>query len=105
MAAEDGHVILNPYADQGVNKDAVARNEALRLYLRDKNITPDFNVTDDQRAAFAGTVYGADENALKATIAARIYSGDPSAKATEQQSMWVHRLFNPMKPIEDILKR
>jgi hypothetical protein len=93
MAAETGHVILNPYSSPDVNRSAVAKNEALRLHLRDRNITPDFGITDEQRKAFAGTSYGVDDNALKATIAARIYSGDPSANATPEQQEWLARLL------------
>lgn len=89
MAAEDGQVILNPYAGPDVNRDAVAKNEALRLFLRDKNIEPGYALTEQQRGTFAGTPYAKDEAALKASIAARIYSGDPSAQATPEQSEWV----------------
>jgi hypothetical protein len=89
MAAETGDIILNPYAAKDVNKDAVAKNEAFRLYLRDKKISPDFAITDAQRAAFKGAAYAEDDEALKGTIAARIYSGDPSAKATSEQKDWV----------------
>jgi hypothetical protein len=91
MAAETGDIILNPYAPHEVNKDAVARNEAFRLYLRDSNLDPQFAITDEQRRAFAGTPYEGDDKALRATIAARIYSGDPSAKATPEQTEWVRK--------------
>jgi hypothetical protein len=92
MAAETGDVILNPYAPADVNKDAVARNEAFRLLLRDKKLTPPFDVTDAQRAAFNGTAYANDDAALRSTIAARIYSGDPSAQATPEQKAWVDQV-------------
>ena len=88
MATELDDVILNPYS-QGVNRDAVARNEAFRLLLRRNNVAPGFDLTDDQRKAFAGTSYANNDDALKATISARIYSGDPSAKATPAQQKWV----------------
>lgn len=89
MAAETGDIILNPYAPADVNREAVAKNEAFRLRLRDTKANPEFAVTEDQRKSFAGTAYENDDNALKATIAARIYSGDPSARATSEQSDWV----------------
>jgi len=89
MAAETGDIILNPYASGNVNKTAVAKNEAFRLYLRDNKITPDFPVTAEQKAKFADTSYGKDDVALKSTIAARIFSGDPSAMATKEQKQWV----------------
>lgn len=100
MAAETGDIILNPYSPKSVNRDAVARNEALRLYMRDKNIAPDFAVTDAQRAAFKGTPYENDDAALKATIAARIYSGDPSARATPEQREWVAQNFGEQSAAE-----
>ena len=93
MAAETGDVILNPYSPPGVNHDAVARNEALRLYMRDNSITPDFQVTPQQRQQFIGTAYGNDDAALKQTLAARIYSGDPSANATDEQRAYTDALL------------
>jgi hypothetical protein len=93
MASESGHVVLNPYSPPGINKNAVARNEALRLLLRDKNIVPSFAVTPEQRNAFQGTAYGQNDDALRQTIAARIYSGDPSARATEPQRNWLEVLM------------
>ena len=93
MAAETGDIILNPYAPANVNKNAVAKNEALRLFMRDKNINPNFAITPEQRAQFSGTPYGSDDNALRQTIAARIYSGDPSALASEEQKQFTNMLI------------
>lgn len=94
MAAESNDVILNPYSPPNVNRDAVARNEAFRLMLREHGPTPDFSLSDSQRQAFQGTAYGNNDPALRDTIAARIYSGDPSAAATPDQREWVrNRLF------------
>ena len=93
MAAETGDVILNPYSPPGVNHDSVARNEAMRLYMRERGITPDFAVTPEQRQQFVGTAYGSDDAALRQTIAARIYSGDPSANATDEQKSYADALI------------
>jgi hypothetical protein len=93
MASESGHIILNPYSGPEVDRDAVAQNEAFRLYLRDRKLKPDFPVTDAQKKSFAGTAYAKDENALRETIAARVYSNDPSAKATAEQKKWVRDLL------------
>lgn len=93
MASESGEIVLNPYAAPDVNKQAVAENEAFRLFLRDKKIKPKFKLTEEQRKAFAGTAYERDEDALKATVAARIYSGDTSARATAEQREWVKSLL------------
>ena len=99
MAAETGDVILNPFSPPGVNHDAVAQNEAFRLHLRENKLDPAFDVTDEQRNSFSGTAYANDDTALRATIAARIYSGDPSAKATPQQQQWVDPYLAPMGSI------
>jgi hypothetical protein len=93
MASESGHIILNPYSPEEVNKDAVAKNEALRLLLRDRGVTPEFDLTDEQRQSFAGTPYASDDSALKSSIAGRIYSGDPSAKATPIQTEWLNKFL------------
>ena len=89
MAAEDGNIIFNPYANDDVNFDSVGRNEAARLWLRENKVIPEFNVTDEQRASFRGTNYEKDDVALKHTIMSRIISGDPSAgKITPSQKQW-----------------
>ena len=88
MAAEDGKITLNPYSTlSDTEKAAVAENEAIRLWMRDNDVVPDFSVSDAQRSIFAGTEYGKPENDkfLKQTIVARILSGDPSAQATSEQ--------------------
>ena len=91
MASESGHIILNPYSPETVDRQAVARNEALRLLFKREGVAPDFQITDQQRGAFQGTPYANDEQALRATIAARIYSGDPSALATDEQKAWLQQ--------------
>lgn len=93
MAAETGDVILNPYSPAGVNHDAVAKNEAMRLYMRDNAVVPQFEITPEQRRQFVGTAYGSDDDALRQTIAARIYSGDPSANSTIEQNAYTSELF------------
>lgn len=89
MASESGHIILNPYSSKDINKDAVVKNEAYRLYMRDEKINPSFKVTEDQKKFFKGSSYEKDEKALKQTIAARILSGDPSVNPTREQLEWV----------------
>lgn len=89
MASESGHVVLNPYSPPGVNHDAVARNEAMRLHMMKGGVTPQFELTPDQQKYYSGTSYGSDPNAARQTTAARIYSGDPSVSGTPEQSSWV----------------
>ena len=93
MASESGHILLNPYSPPNVNHDAVARNEALRLLMRDRGVVPSFDLTQQQRQSFFGTPYQFNEDALKQSIAARIYSGDPSANANDQQRNWLEVFF------------
>lgn len=91
MATADNRVILNPHSPlTPEQRGAVAKNEAFRLRL---NQTPAFPVTADQRGQFAGTGYGADPAALRQTLAARIASGDTSARATPEQIAWVKRFL------------
>ena len=82
---ETGDIILNPYADPSINKTAVAMNEALRLKMNDEGFVPDIDISDEQKDFFKGTAYEGNDDAIKQTIFARIYSGDPSAKATQKQ--------------------
>lgn len=91
MASDSGHIILNPKNPPNINQDAVARNEAFRLHLRKTGAVPSFKTTPDQERGFVNTEYANNPDALKSTIAARIYSQDPSAKATQDQTDWVVR--------------
>lgn len=99
MAAETNDIILNPYSPPNINREAVAKNEALRLFMRERNYLPQFGVTDEQRKSFKGTTYSEDDNALRQTLAARIYSGDPSALATKEQTEWVRKLERDLADI------
>lgn len=92
MAAEDGKIVLNPYSRNTPEQQrAVARNEAIRLWMDRQKVEPKFNVTPEQAKAFAGTEYGKPENALhlKRTLIARWATGDPSAPPqTDMQKKW-----------------
>lgn len=95
MAAEDGQVILNPHSPLSQQeRAAVARNEGARLFMRDRKITPNFEVTEEQRRSFAGSAYADNPEAMRQTLAARIISGDPSARATPEQIAASDRIFN-----------
>ena len=86
MAAEDNTIILNPYSPLSKKQlGAVAENEALRLKMKQDKFVPDFEITPEQSKFFEGTEYAKDQPEMKQTILARIYSGDPSAKATTDQ--------------------
>ena len=93
MAAEDGRIILNTYSGRSPEElEAVARNESARLYMREMG-APKIKLTKSQMDSMKG--YGSEDD-IRATILARIYSGDPSAgDATEEQRRYV----------EDVLRR
>ena len=94
MAAEDNSIILNPYSPLSKTElDAVARNEGARLYMRERGITPRFEVTPEQQKFFVGSAYAENPDAMRQTIAARIISGDPSARATPEQIAEVQAIF------------
>lgn len=95
MAADDGSIILNPYST-GINRQAVIKNEALRLYMRKNNMVPSFKITPEQQTAF-GDKYSNNPAALRQTIAARIYSGDPSARATPEQQEYVNNMIKGLQ--------
>lgn len=95
MAAEDGKVILNPYSTLSPDeKAAVARNEAARVFMRGKEgDRPSFDLTPEQKELFKGTPYENDEQAMRETVAARLFSGDPSAgNVTDDQKAYVDKL-------------
>ena len=94
MAAEDGKIVLNPYSSlKEQEKMQVAKNEAIRLWMRDNKPKIPFEVTKEQAKAFAGTEYGSNPQALKETIVARILTGDPSAMATPEQKSFANKLM------------
>lgn len=98
MAAEDGKIVLNPYSplsDQ--QKSAVAKNEAIRLWMRDNKPDLPFDVTPDQARAFQGTEYAGNPQALKETIVARILTGDASAMANKQQEAVANQIFSKIE--------
>jgi hypothetical protein len=101
MAAEDGQITLNPYsALSPQERAAVARNEAARLWMRENNVNPNFDVTHEQFRSFQGTPYGLFSNyvPMKQTLAARVMSGDPSAgQATPEQTQFVNSMLGKLR--------
>ena len=94
MAAEDGKIVLNPYSSlKEQEKMNVAKNEAIRLWIRDNKPELPFEVTKEQSKAFSKTEYGSNPQALKETIVARVLTGDPSAMATPAQQSFASKLM------------
>lgn len=85
MAAEDNHVVMNPYSSlNNEQKKSVYLNEMARLLMRNKQIEPPtFGTTDSQNDYFGkinnGQSYGSMQD-IRETIAARLATGDSSAK-------------------------
>ena len=100
MATEDGQIVLNPYStNTPEQQQAVAQNEAIRLWLRQNEVDPDFEVTEQQIAQFKGKPYANPENIkhLRHTLIARILTGDSSAgDPTPQQLEWAKKVAAQM---------
>jgi len=95
MATDDDKVILNPFSGLKDNEyQAVALNESSRILMRKPQYRPDFDLTDEQVRFLDSTTYrNASEDDRKATIAARLLSGDPSGGVpTSEQSVFVSDL-------------
>jgi hypothetical protein len=101
MAAADNRIILNPYSKLAPEQQgAVAKNEAIRLFMRGKKYNYDFDVTPEQLKSFQGTEYAKPENvqSLKDTLVSRIITGDPSAgKFTPAQKKWADTILGDIK--------
>jgi hypothetical protein len=112
MATEDNKIILNPFSKNSPEEQqAVARNEALRLYMKLGNIQPDFELTKEQQKFFSGTEYKNDPLNAKRTTLARILTGDPSAgQITPEQSDAAKQIFSNINlsdkvPVQDGYKK
>jgi hypothetical protein len=95
MATDDDAVILNPFSGLKESEyQAVALNESSRILMRQPKYAPDFDLTEQQIRFLDSTTYrNASEDDRKATIAARLLSGDPSGGVpTSEQSVFVKTL-------------
>lgn len=96
LAADDDSVVLNPYSNLSpTERHCVALNEAARVVMRrDPELQPIFDLTPEQLSSFQS--YGS-LNSVRATVAARILSGDPSAlRPTADQIRFVKKLATAM---------
>jgi soluble lytic murein transglycosylase len=95
MATEDNKVILNPYSKlSDKEKQAVVVNETARIKMKSPEFEPKFKLTEEQEKYLNSNSYkNASDRDRKATIAARLLSGDPSAgKPTAEQLKFVEQL-------------
>ena len=95
LAGEDDCVVINPHSPRTEReKEAVALNEAARVVMRRDRFTATFDLTQEQLVAFKS--YGPIE-AVRATVAARLLSGDPTAlEPTSDQLKFVRQLAKRM---------
>jgi len=95
MATADQNVTLNPFSQLSPEqRQAVALNEAARVYMQRENMRPNYDLTPAQTQAFGS--YGPVQ-AQRETIAGRLLSGDPSAgQATAEQQAYVRALAGRM---------
>lgn len=105
MATDDNRIILNPFSKlTDREKELVALNEAARIKMRtDANLAPTFDLTPAQAEFLNSNTYKqASDQDRKATIAARILTGDPSAGTpTEEQNQFVDRLHKSFSETEE----
>lgn len=101
MAAEDDRIVINPFSTLSPQEiESVRMNEAARVHMR-RNQAPEFDLTPEQSEALAETTYkNASEQDRRATIAARILSGDPSARQPTPQQMDYVKALRAMMGIE-----
>ncbi len=99
MATDDFKIILNPFSKNSQQEqNAVAQNEALRLFMRENNIIPDFSLTKKQKSIFQNTEYGQNEDALRQSIISRYLTGDPSVgDITQEQKDYANRILQMLK--------
>lgn len=92
-ASPDNHVVLSPSPAPGINPDAVAQNEAMRVYLRKKKYSADDlpYLSDDQKRFLDSTSYkSASDLDRRSTAISRLFSGDPTAGSpTLDQSIFL----------------
>jgi len=95
-ASPDNRVVINPTTNLSpMEKAAVAKNEQMRIFLRqNQDAAPGFAITPEQTMLLQGTSYrNAPIETQRETVAGRIYSGDPSAgNVTQEQSDYIRAL-------------
>ena len=103
MAAEDNKVILNPYSKNSKEEQgAVYSNELSRIAMRVSKDKPTFALTPEQVEQFRGTAYEGNDDAMRQTIASRIYSNDPSAgRPTDEQMQYADKLKGMVTMIQN----
>jgi hypothetical protein len=102
--ADDKRIVINPHSSlKPHEKFSVAKLEAMRAFMNEHDIEPDFDVTPEQHEFFKKNDpdnYGklGNERYLKQTIASRIFVGDPTAgNYTPQQKAFTNQIASKMQ--------
>lgn len=105
-AAPDNKVVFSPMLTDPNAQRALAMNEAARVWMRQNNLKPDFNLTPQQDSFLNSNSYAqATPEERRATIAARLLSGDPSAGTPNaEQEAFVKRLRYSMGLLPFLMK-
>ena len=102
MATEDNKIILNPFSKNSPEEQrAVATNEAIRLYMKMKDVQPSFDLTESQQKFFKGTEYEKDPLNARRTLLARILTNDPSVGIpTDEQKKTAEELMQQIQALQ-----
>jgi hypothetical protein len=102
MSQDSDQVVLRPKEMSKLTpkeRRGLAENENFRLFIRKNKPQLDFKLTDEQKENLSDTDYAKTGNdyQAKATILARIYTGDKSGgKATKEQTTLLNKLAKEM---------
>jgi hypothetical protein len=93
-ASPDDKVVINPFTS--ADKEAVARNEAIRVYLRNNpTLLNYFSLSPEQKETFGS--YSPNEADVKGTVIGRLLTGDPSAQQVPSQQSFLDYLMSALK--------
>lgn len=88
MMTEDNKITLNPYSkNTPEQQQQVAKNEAIRLFLKLKKISPEFDLTSDQKDFFKNSEYANNLEEAKKSIVARILTNDSSMQEPSKEQI------------------
>lgn len=100
MATEDDKVIINPFNGlNGRQNNALKKLEASRIFMRQNNLNPSFELTPGQKQFFSNTPYKDLPNESKQSMVSRFLVNDfgtQTAPTPEQQkySEYIGMLLN-----------
>lgn len=104
-ATEDHQITINPFSSLSSEElDAVRVNERSRVFMRQNERFPKFDVTSEQLSSDVFKNYGTMDD-IRQSIVGRILSGDPSVgRATAEQLDFSSRLEEEMRQRQSLLE-